>query len=341
MRNRPILIIIALLLMSVPKLSSAQQTFINLDTTTILLGDQINLKLGIELPTGAKVTFPLFADTLTKEIEIIKTHPTDTVLKNGTVTFSQLLTITAFDSGYFVIPPIPITYYLPNDTATYFAETEAMLLESKKVQINEQEDIKELKDIFNAPLTFREILPYILALIGLIILLYLAYVYWRKYHKKETVSFIRKPAIPPHTEALTALDILKNKKLWENGFVKEYYTELTDILRNYLQHAFGVNAPELTTDETFDALASTPVPEAESTKLKNILVLSDLVKFAKYIPVLNDHESCFNGCRSFVVNTSTHITIKQEDSIEQVIITPISNKAEQNEEENLNNKTEN
>jgi len=300
-----------LLYISLPFYIYAQKTEIKLDTNNILLGDQIQLIIGITLPENARVSFPTLADTLTKDIEIVKIGKIDTnALGNNTMRYSQNITITAFDSGYFVVPPLSFTYSFPPDTTSSYAETEAMLLEVKKVPINEQEDIKDLKDIFGAPLTFREILPYLLLGIGVIALVFLAIWLLKKYRKKEKIFFVKKPVLPPHIEALEALEKLKHKKLWQNNFVKEYYSELTDIIRLYLERAFEINALEMTTEEIKQALTPKHIDETLKVELKKVLELADLVKFAKFFPLPSEHESCFNKCVVFV-NETTPKTVQQ------------------------------
>jgi len=284
---------------------SAQNAEIKIDTNSILLGDQIKLKLQINVPKNAKVTFPDLKDTITQNIEIVNSGKIDTLpdVRNNTTTYSQDLTITGFDSGYFAIPPFRFSYLLDKDTTTYYAETQAQLLEVKKVATNEQADIKDIKEIFEAPLTFREILPYIIGVLVLLILIVLVVTYWKKYKKSGSLSIIKKPEIPAHIEALQAFENLKKKKLWQNNFVKEYYSELTDILRKYIERALSVNALELTTEETIDALKKTSLNENNSLIIKQVLELSDLVKFAKYTPLASDHEFCFNKSVDFVKNT--------------------------------------
>ena len=294
----------------------AQKVSTKLDTNSILLGDQIKLKLSIVLPDNAVVTFPQVADTMTKNIEIIKIGKIDTLInkQSNTNTYSQNITITSFDSGNFVIPALKFSYFLKNDTALHFAETDSLLLEVRKVATNKQADIKDIKDIISVPLTLREIIPYALGLIALIAIIFLIIKYWKKFRKNEPIMFIKKTEIPPHIEALRAFEKLKKKKLWENNFIKEYYSEITDILRIYIEKVMSVNAMEMTTDEITEAIAKTDLNENTKIKLKKVLVLSDLVKFAKYTPIPPDHESCFNMSVDFVKDTSPVSIINPNDN---------------------------
>ena len=298
----------------------AQNAEIKLDTNSILLGDQIKLKLKINVQKNAKVTFPQLTDTITQNIEIVNTGKIDTLndAQNNTITYSQDITITSFDSGYFAIPPFKFSYLLDKDTTTYYAETEVQLLEVKKIATSEQADIKDIKDIFEAPLTLREMLPYIIGIIVLVILIVLGFIFWKKIKKNGSLSLIKKPEIPPHIEALQAFEKLKKRKLWQNNFVKEFYSELTDILRKYIERALSVNSLELTTEETMEAIKKTTLDTNSSMILKQVLELSDLVKFAKYTPLPSDHESCFNKSVDFVKNTMPTTTVIQKDNNQDV-----------------------
>ncbi|OQA01571.1 MAG: hypothetical protein BWY70_00329 [Bacteroidetes bacterium ADurb.Bin408] len=333
----PVLLLVALFSGIYPAVS--QKTAISVDTTSILLGDQVKLKISIEVPEKAHVVFPVFNDTLTKDIEIIGREKIDTQpdLNTKNLIYSQKLIITAFDSGYFVVPPITFTYTLPGDTTVYTAQTEAMLLESKKVAVNEQEDIKDLKDIFDVPLTFGEVLPYILAALLAGVLIFLGIKYGRKLRKNEPILGIKKPELPPHIVALKALEELKMKKLWENNQIKEYYSELTDIIRLYIEKAMNVYAMEMTTEEIRNELIRINLNEELRKKLLSVLILADLVKFAKHQPIAFDHESCYNKCLEFVKETAPMI---QTPAVTTTADEPSAPKEINNLNTDINNKTE-
>ena len=117
---------------------------------------------------------------------------------------------------------------------------------------------------------------------------------------------IEKPKviIPPHTKALEELEKLALKKLWQEGKIKEYYTGITDILREYIYGRYGIGAAEMTSDEIMQALKRKDINEAMKGKLMEIMVLADLVKFAKENPLPEDHEFCFNASIDFIKETT-------------------------------------
>ena len=114
--------------------------------------------------------------------------------------------------------------------------------------------------------------------------------------KKNVVIFERKPAIPPYEEALQKLKILDKKQLWQHQKTKEYYIELTEIVRGYIEKEWHIPALESTTDELhrfmldFIAIKKLPTNKATAIRLHKLLQESDLVKFAKYTPISSEIE---------------------------------------------------
>ena len=136
-----------------------------------------------------------------------------------------------------------------------YTETEALLLGVNSVPVNMEEEIKDIKAPIAAPYTFREALPWIIGLLLSIAIGFAVYFYMKKRKKDEPVfKTTSKPKVPPHRIALDALDNLRHKKVWQSGLIKDYHTELTDIVREYISSRFYIHAHEMTTDEILEAL---------------------------------------------------------------------------------------
>src|SRR5690606_17405540 len=108
------------------------------------------------------------------------------------------------------------------------------------------------------------------------------------------------PDIPPHELALGKLTALRDQKLWQQGAVKPYHSELSDILRDFLQRRYRIPAMEQTTDEIFTALAATDLPDRQKARLRQVLTLADLVKFAREQPLHTDNEQSMAQAIEFV-----------------------------------------
>ncbi len=277
-----------------------------LDTNSMLVGDQIGLELTFSGQAGTKIVWPALADSIISKIEIVDKSKIDTAYSQdkSQLFLRQKLKITSFDSGYYAIPPFRFTYTKPGDTQSQFAETEALLLHVNTVPVNMQQEIKDIKGPLAAPYTFREALPWIIGFILLVGLGYFIYYYLRKRKKQEPIfRAASRPKLPPQQIAFDAFENLRQKKLWQSGRIKEYHSELTDILRIYLLGRFKIHALEMTTDEIMESVQGTIAGSDVKNKLKKILILADLVKFAKLQPLPDEHDASLTDAVNFVRET--------------------------------------
>jgi hypothetical protein len=143
-------------------------------------------------------------------------------------------------------------------------------------------------------------------LIGLGFILLIAGIWYYLHQRKNKKPFIPKktrPIIPAHIQALNDLDDLKKKKLWQAGRIKDYYTELTDISRLYIEHRFGINAMEMTSFEIMEVLPEEKINPEELEKLSQTLSTADMVKFAKASPLPGTNDNCWLYTKEFVEKT--------------------------------------
>ena len=312
-RSRWVLLSIVFLFTSLFAFSQGASISAELDTNIIKLGGQTKLRLRIEHTKDVTIVFPQFKDSIASHIEIVEEHKLDTVSEKITTFYKmeKVYTITSFDSGYWVIPPIRV--YMNNDT-NQFLETEPVMLEVKGVSLDPQKDVNDIKEPLSLGITLKEILiivGIIMLVLGLISGIILYYLFFRKKKIKITQLFQPKP-LAAHEKALGLLEQLRKKKLWENNQVKLYHSELTDIIRGYIDERFGVSSPEQVSDETLAAMKG-KVDETTFTKLRNMLQLADMVKFAKEQPLPNENELSMNHAVDFVNSTKlVEISAKEE-----------------------------
>jgi hypothetical protein len=178
-----------------------------------------------------------------------------------------------------------------------------LLLNINTIVVDTTKSIKDIKGPLSVPWTFMEILPYLIGIILLAAIIWFVIYYIRKRRRGEALIDFSKPKLPPHEEAMKALEALRNKKLWQNNKVKEYYTELTEIIRIYIEKRFGIIAMEMTTDEIAVSFKTIDIPDPLKMKLNESLVLADLVKFAKAHPLPNEHDICLDNAFEFVKKT--------------------------------------
>ena len=199
--------------------------------------------------------------------------------------------LTTIDSGKVFLPPIEFDYKVKGDTTTHKAYTNSLLLKIAGVTIDPKGDIKDIKPPMRAPWLFEDILPYLIALIVIAAFAGGFYYYWRKKKQKQDLLANIKIVIPPHREALTALRVLEEKKLWQQGLVKQYYSEVTEIIRHFFERRWTIIALELTTDEILMQMKHIPDALKIWNEMESFFITADLVKFAKYEPSPAEHEN--------------------------------------------------
>jgi len=282
----------------------------------IEIGEHAELSFMLEIPPGTtEIIFPLFNEKISDKIEIINYGEPDTLQQreDKILQIRRWLTITSWESGFHPVEPHEFGFVANRDTV--FFQSQPLLLEVTEFALEEQAELKDIKDILKQPVTFREILPWLLLalLLGLVSFFLTRYLKNRRKKKSEPVSIWEKPEIPAHLAAISSLEDLKAKKLWEQGYIKQYYIELTAIVRQYIEKRFEVDALEMTTPETLVAMQ----PKLESStwdQLKDLLESADLVKFAKFIPHENHHSDAMEISFDFVHLTRENDQEKIDDT---------------------------
>lgn len=288
-----------------------------LDSTNILIGDQIKLFLEIDYPENVAVEFPNVPDTLSEFIEVLAKSKIDTIDLENSALLKQIrsYTITSFDSGSYRIAPQ--WFKINVNGIADSVPTNGVTLNVFTMQIDTTRGLTDIKMPYAAPLTLKEVTPYILGIIllGAIIFLVL-YSVKRKKKNKPFFSLPVKPKEPPHIIALRELDRIKNEKIWQKEKTKQYYSEVTDVLRNYIEERFEIRAMEQTTDEILDSFRYRKdlLSEKSFTNLSQILSLADLVKFAKYKPLPDDDNLTLVNSYFFVNDTKKEEPKKAENT---------------------------
>lgn len=281
-----------------------------LDSNRILIGDQIHVDFTVTVPQNAAFIVP----SVTQEalsgsgIDLVGSSAVDTTINGQNVSYHQQWTITAFDSGAYVFPSIPVL----SPDSQLLAQSQALPFFVNTVAVDTTAAIRDIKGIAKVPLTFKEVLPYLL--IGLAAAAVIALLVWfilkhesKSKPKKKVVK--AKPKVKPHITALKELEKLKVKKLWQNGQVKQYYSELTDILRTYIDGRYDINAMEMISSDILKELEGKDLPQQLRKELEQTLGIADLVKFAKMEPLPDDHDRCFKQAVNFVQETAEQLTV--------------------------------
>lgn len=283
-----------------------------LDTNVILIGQQTKLHLVVTHPKNVPVQFPFVPDTLSK-VEFISKSKIDTVsFDSNNITRKQDVTLTAWDSGFFVITPFIFTYKNAGDTNHLTAETQPLLLTANVIPVDTTKAIRDITKPLAVGLSWQEMLPYFIAVLAILLIIGIIY-YIKK--RKVPVAEIIVPKIPPkpaHIIAIAELDALKEEKLWQQGYFKQYHTRITEIIRTYLGSRYNVDALEMTTDDILNHSQINHLNNANFEQVKYLLQLADLAKFAKAQPLANENEQALSAAYLFVDATKEQPALSSE-----------------------------
>ena len=273
--------------------------------TKVQVGKPFTLDLSLKVPYGWFVEWNDFAiDTLSEQLDIIKRSEVErTADADSNVIVKQQLTLMTFDTGQIQVPAVGLTYAKSfDDPDRLKAYTDPINLYSTTITVDTTLAYKPIVEPIAAPVQMKEVFPWILAVLLLALVVFGIW-YWRK-HRKTKVdadgNIIRGPIIPPYDKAVGDLEQLRQQKLWQSGKVKEYFSSLTDIAREYIEGQFGVNAVEMTTDDILEEVKPLHFSQETYNKLKETMEVADLVKFAKYSAANLESENAMNSMTEFV-----------------------------------------
>jgi hypothetical protein len=271
----------------------------SVDSSSYQIGDWITVRVGLTHPRGA--TFKVLVGDTLGPFRVLSRSALEGTSETETAT---TLVVAKYDSGTSVLPPIPISYTVPGDTALHTVATNPMLLTTSTLKVDTTLAIKDVKPPIPIPLTLTEILVYLGIALALILAAYFLYRYWKKRQQKKTGEAFVPPPRPAHTVALEQLALLREKKLWQQGLIKQYYSEVTEIVRRYFENRYGFMALEQTTEEIMHALGKHHHAKVVWDETERILRRADLVKFAKYQPGIREHEEMFAVALDIVDRTT-------------------------------------
>ena len=284
----------------------AQNVFFNRSATvdTISVGQPFDYQLLLTIPKDYYVEWKQFGDTLSKSIDVIEAGDiiTNTIDNSDNVRMTQNLKLTSFDTGYVYVPSIDIVYSTSiKDSVRHTLRTNEYELYVTTVAVDTTEAFRPIKDVISQGITAKEAflwLGVIIVLAGIVYLI--VYLTKHKTEKEVVVVEKKKPTIPAIVTARAKLADMKENELWNSTKTKEYYTDLTDIAREYLEGQFQIDAVEMTTDEIMRDVNELNLNSSIKDKLQNTLITADFVKFAKANPTAEQNKQSFADINSFV-----------------------------------------
>ena len=273
------------------------------DTSRITIGDRIRYTISIDHVDTMRVERPGEGANLGQfEIKDYKIY--DPVHEDGRIYQKFEYVISVFDTGTFVIPPFPVAYF-PTDSAGEYKliEASAITIYVESVIQDTERELRDIKPPIDIPYNYLLLISVLSSLILIGILVYYGL---RIYRKRKERGYLLKPPEPPrpaHEIALEALGELLNKDLLSQGLFKQFYIEISDILRRYIEGRFFIPALEETSHEIMSELNNQELDKPILKLARESLDLADLVKFAKYISSEKENGDIVDWIRQFVNET--------------------------------------
>lgn len=276
----------------------------SMDSSQITMGHQTAIRFDIVENPASPTSLLIDKQSFPAEVEIVDWVYGDTTqIGNGLVEMKRALVVQSFDSGVYSIPPFLLV--CGPDTV----KSNTLTLKVNPVDVSALEDIHPLAPAAEFHSKWYDWLPdfvtehWLWMLLGLIIVAGGICAYLILTKKVDVNILPQKKRLPPDQIAENRLNALRDAQLWEKGQEKEYYTQLIDILREYLQERFGINAMEMTSSQILKALQGNEETRLPNRYMRKIVEIADFVKFAKVRPMPDDNVRSWQNAMQFVEET--------------------------------------
>ena len=270
-----------LLLLFSTAVFAQKQVETKIDVTKNKIGAQFNLTLTTNIDTLSTVTFP--KGKMFGNMEVIRDYLIDTIKKNNRYELIKRYGLAQFDSGKYYVPSLKVIINKKE------FQTDSLLVEVSNVVVDTLKqkmfDIKPIAEANSNKSWIWKLILILLLISGIGMLVY-------RFIKKRQLKKIEEEVYKtPIEKATNSLNVLEKKELWQKGEIKNYYSELTNIARNYIEEAIEIPAMESTTSELIEGLRIASLKKKMSLSqetienLERVLKQADLVKFAKSRPL--------------------------------------------------------
>ena len=311
-----ILLILSILAININAQKVSVRT--TLDSATMVIGQQSLLTFQIDQMPAVKVQSPIFSDSLPGGLELVGLPRIDTVkADDGLISIRQRYIVTAFNEAVYTVPKLPFV----NGKDTAWSNSVSIKV-IQPFQIDTVTNtFADIKPVMKPPFDWIYLFKVVLLIFLIVCILAFAVFFIFKLLKKKPLLFEKKPEkpIPPDILALQKLDKIKEEKLWQHGRVKEYHTQVTDVLREYIAAVFGIGCMEMTSDQILENLEDLKHNDENSyNAIKQTLKLADLAKFAKHQPFPSENEQSLKNAYEFVNATKSLIITNEPSNNESV-----------------------
>ncbi len=291
-----------------------QSVVAEVDSAHLMIGDHLKYRFKIKKATDVEnPSADLSALDTLKTFELVREFDWEKITNDNDVYFQKEITITSFDSGYYFFPSLKVAY--EKGGKSYSQSTQQIQLAVITPQIDSLH-IRPIKGIVEEPIKLEDFYTLFLTIGSILILGFLGFFFYKRYNKNKSEEEVYVAPPKAHEVAIEKLKVLKSKELWQKGKLKEYQSELTYIVREYLEARFEIQALETTTDEIVKELKQKDISDAHKAELADMFRMADMVKFAKATPPIDIQSTLLNKAEQFVQNTKQEIIDNPEISAE-------------------------
>lgn len=298
----------------------------------ILIGEQALINLQVIAPKDKEILFPVYDNYIVEGLEVLSMGNADTTIVDNIRTINVQYLVTSFDSTLYFVPHMPVS----DGVDTIFSNSFGLKVTSPelkdstvayldKMQMGETDSIdfnelqlNDIKPIQKAPFTWLDFLSLLwiplVILIVLVIVGGIIYLIIRK--NKKGYFFTPPPVLPPHIRAMRDLDTIKEEKIWLQNRHKEFYTQVTEVLRQYIHARYGISSLEMTSGEILNKIRTKTDVDSVYDNLKQVLSTADLVKFAKYSPYNDENDLSLMNAYFFVNQTKEEELVNERPEVD-------------------------
>lgn len=272
------------------------------DAKQIVIGDQVRLFIEAKPDANERLIWANIPDTF-NNLEVVEKGKIDTVSQNNITTYKQRLLVTGWDSGMFQIPSFTFTS-VPKAGDPYKIGTDSFEILVQTIPVDTTQPFKPIAEIMTVETSWLDYIWYIVgAIVAIALIVFLLYYFRKNKGLKAPTVQPKKPQETPYQRAIRLLNELEQQELWQQDHVKQYYTELTDIIRVYIEERFRTPAMELTSDELLVVVRRHKDMQRYNEHLSMILQTADMAKFAKAKPLPQEHTDAMEYAKQFVKGT--------------------------------------
>ena len=314
------------------------------DRSKVTIGDKIRYSLIITRDENVKLEMPGLAENLGM-FELRDYDVMEPVVQDGKIIDQTDYIISTFETGEFEIPPLTIHYSIGDDSTKKALQTEPIKITIESLNPDQSGDIRDLKAPLEIERDWARIIRFAVAgFLGLVVIALVIIIIRRYKQGKAILPRKLKPPRPPHEIALEDLDALIASDLLEKGEIKVFYSELSDIIRRYIEGRFFIIAIEMTTGQLLDNMRDAAIEDEYCDMMQQFLNLCDMVKFAKYVPPNSKKDYAVATAYDFVHRTKLiveeEIESKEADQEKQELSKEVSEEPELVEVESVEEVTE-